>query len=149
VAVCAGTKLNVQTNGDAVPPLGNALTYPAFVYVSHCVSSEDCDWNSNEGNLTGSKYTIDPLLGSGSVHADIEGCQVDLDVTAADLPEQGGNPYRSVSPNGSVRLALHADEGLSRQATSAGSVCGQSLAEGTGALAHAVNATLSVNAGTS
>ena len=148
VYICAGRNVSLEVSTDADAPVTHNLGFPIYVYVEHCTFDADCNGGSFTGNLTPAQFTIDPALGTGSIHADVEGCRVDLSATATGLPANGSLAYKGLDPNGRVRLNLFAVEALYRPATWAGSVCGQPTAGGTGVLAHLISGNISAYAGT-
>lgn len=142
--VCAGRKLAARVDSNASSPAKAGIGYPVYVWVTHCTpddgTGDNCDSGFYQGNLDQSSFTISPALDSGSVHANVNGCQLDVTVSAASQPEEGTALYRSVSPNGTVRVDVSADEGVRRDGVSSGSICGVKFPSGQGILAHAVNA---------
>ena len=148
VYICAGRNVSLEVSTDADAPVDHNLDFPIFVYVEHCTTDADCEGGGYTGNLTPAQFTIDPALGTGSIHADVDGCQVDLNATATGLPANGSLTYKGLDPNGQVRLNLFSGEALYRPSTWAGSVCGRATVGGTGVLAHVVSGEISAYAGT-
>lgn len=82
-----------------------------------------------EGNVTASELSIDLAGGSGSLHADLGACRIDLDWTAtADAETHSGESLPEISPYAApptiaIHLRSRATTATVREASMAGSVC--------------------------
>lgn len=122
--VCAGENLGVTYDGAAHPGTGDFVWYS----LDQCGTSGYCTYTYGFKSLPLGTVNSDPLLRTVSVNTDVDGCALNVTMTATGTPMPLQSEAIWPGPGPDVTLNGYSSAGVSRQVTQlSGTACGSQI----------------------